>query len=475
MLPFGFLAWFGFVPFIHITLNATPGNSFRLGYLAGSVANLVAVYWIGFNSGAVFITALASMIGAILYLGIFWGLFALVISWLNVKTGRGLVLWPLLWVLMEYVRSFGAMGFPWINLATTQAGYLPLIQLAEITGSYGIAFWIISINVLIYRALTSQTKTKLALIYGAVIFLLVFITGLLRIDYLKDIDHSQSIDIAIVQPNLNPNDKWKSEKRENVFNLMDSTLVEALALKPQLVIWPESAVPAYLRTNKYRSRRIEKRVFDAGIPLLTGAVDRLKQDNGEWSVYNGSILYKPDSTQTIYHKMHLVPFAEYIPLSGEFPVLKKLNFGQGNFAHGEMFTIFEVDSVRFSNIICYESSIPQLVRKFVGAGARMITIETNDAWVGQTSGPYQHYALAVLRAVENRVPVVRCANTGISGYIDITGKTTNKIPLNELGIVKQVVNIPSRVSLYARFGDIFVFVNFLIMIIISGVGWKRKY
>ncbi len=473
--PLGFLAWFSFVPLIHILNRTDPGTAFRMGYLAGAVANLFSLYWIGFNSGAVFTTVFSSMIGAVLYLGLFWGLFALAVNLVHKYLGIGLLIWPFFWVIMEYIRSFGAMGFPWINLALTQVGYLPMVQLAEITGTYGIAFWIICLNLGFYRLLVNK-KSRVQMLFGLVgILLLIYLFGLWRIKYYENQSADRHLSIVLVQPNLNPNDKWEKSKREFVFDLMDSTLVEALQLKPQLVLWPESAVPAYLRINDYRRKRIEYHISAAGIPLLTGSVDRERLEDGTARVYNGSLLIRPDGSLESYNKIHLVPFAEYIPFSWKFPILKKLNFGQGNFDHGTEYTVFELDSVNFSNLICYESSFPQQVRKFIQKGARLMTIETNDAWVGQSSGPYQHYDLAVLRAIENRIPFARCANTGISGFIKPSGRSFNKIPLNQIGIVKGTLGIPREISFYARYGDLFMLLCCVLTIFIIGVEWKRKY
>ena len=474
VLPLGFLAWIGFIPLIHILTKVDPWTAFRLGYLAGVFSNLFSLYWIGFNSGAGFVTVFASLVGAILYLGLFWGLFALVLAWLQ-RLQIGLLIWPFLWVIMEYIRSFGAMGFPWINLATTQVSYLPMVQLTEITGSYGVAFWIIVLNVGLYRIIVTEANRIRNILGFVIMLLLIFVSGFMRIVYLENKPTDTQLTVAIVQPNLNPNDKWENSNREFVFDLMDSTLIEALKLEPQLVLWPESAVPAYLRINGYRRKRIEQRVKDAGIPLLTGSVDKEITEEGISRVYNGSLLIRPDGTLETYHKIHLVPFGEYIPLSWKYPLLKKLNFGQGNFDHGQKYTVFELDSVNFSNLICYESSFPQQVRKFIKEGARLITIETNDAWFGRTSGPYQHYDLAILRAVENRVPIARSANTGISGFIKLSGRSFNKIPFNQRGIVKGILPIPTEISFYARYGDLFTLLCIISTIIITGVAWKRKY
>ena len=175
----------------------------------------------------------------------------------------------------------------------------------------------------------------------------------------------------------------------------------------------------------------------------------------------------------MYHKIHLVPFAEYVPLSYKFPQLKELNFGQGNFDHGSEYTIFNVDDKRFGNMICYESSIPRIAKKFVVSGADFLTIQTNDAWSGDSPGAYQHFALAQLRAVENRVPVVRSANTGISGIIAPSGKAEQELAFYEQGIIFGSLTFLAQ-DWYTASGDVFA-----LMCIFIGLGlviweWVRK-
>ncbi|MBT7974237.1 MAG: hypothetical protein HN687_08805, partial [Candidatus Marinimicrobia bacterium] len=146
----GFTAWFGFVPLIHIWQTQSPKESARWSFFAAVIANLLSLYWIGLNSGASIPIVLLSMISAILYLGIFWGILGWVVAWVEKKTSNSLSLLPFLWVTMEWIRSFGALGFPWANLATTQTVFLPVVQMVEFTGTEGVGFWILLINVVLY-------------------------------------------------------------------------------------------------------------------------------------------------------------------------------------------------------------------------------------------------------------------------------------------------------------------------------------
>ena len=255
---------------------------------------------------------------------------------------------------------------------------------------------------------------------------------------------------------------------------MDSLHTASIDLQPDFILWPEAALPVYLRITYAARRPILRKVRDSGIPLLTGTPDRRKRENNERDYYNGAMYFTPDGSMKMYYKMHLVPFAEYIPFSETFPVLKRLNFSQGNFTPGRDFTLFQVDSVSFGNLICYESSIPTIVSQFVRRGAKFLSIETNDSWCGHTSGVYQHFQIARLRAVENRVAIARSANTGISCLILPTGEVAEKIPYNEQKIILAEIPILDLASFYMRFGELFAIICSLISIILLGTGWVKN-
>ena len=471
-LQSGFFVFIGFIPLIHILLNVTPRLAAKYAFLASITANLISLYWIGMNSGASFLVVFASLIGAVLYLSIFWVLFGIFVAYAEKKFSLGLLVFPFAWVAMEYLRSFGALGFPWINIALTQTAYLPLIQIADYSGTYGIALWIILINVTLYLALVSLKKMKYLLAVG-VLFVTMFLYGIARINSFES-PQSPTISVAVTQPNINPDEKWDPESRDVIFELMHGLLDSALVLEPDLVLWPESAVPAYLRLSSYRRQPIAEKLIRSKTPLLSGTVDRIIDADGNKQYFNSSIFIDALGDTKMYHKKHLVPFAEYIPLSGKFPMLKKLNFGQANFLQGAEYTVFEVNSIKFSNVICYESSIPSLLRKFVQSGAQFLTIEANDGWLGKSSGPYQHFELAKLRAVENRVPIVRCANTGISGVINPIGIVENEVPLGEKKIFKAEIVPSQQLTFYTKYGDVFAIICLLLTIFIMLAGWLKN-
>ncbi len=471
---FGLLAWFAWIPLIHIWLTSAPRNAAKYSYMAGVVTHLIAFYWIGLNQGAGWLRVLASLIGTILYLSLFWSITGYLVAWLEKKSGCGLQIIPFLWVTMELARSWGPLGFPWANLATTQAPYLPVVQMVEVTGTVGIGFWIMLVNIglyLVFRSTTAERKhLSIALL---LIFFLPWIVGNLRLSALERSGSPQTRTVAILQPNIDPNQKWESDFRPHLYAIMDSLHQMAVKAKPDLILWPEAALPVNLRLASYHRKPLEKTVKDSGIPVLIGTVDWERTATGEKTYYNGSIYLSPEGI-TMYHKVQLVPFAEYIPLSEIFPRLKELNIGQANFTHGSDYTLFNLDSVKFSNVICYESSSPQVVRQFFRKTARFLTIESNDAWSGNTSGVYQHFQIARLRAIEMRSGIARSANTGISGFIAPTGAVSARLPYGKQGILVNQVELNQTLTFYARYGEIFGFLCFLVVLIFTGRIWFKK-
>jgi len=467
----GFIAWFGLVPLMHVLLNSSPKNSARNAFIFGLTFHFISVYWIGNNSGASFGVAFASLIAAVIYLSIFWMVLGFLFSLIANKKSEILYLFPFFVVSMEWFRSFGPMGFPWLNLALTQSHYLPLIQMMEITGTYGVTFWVVAINGILYIALTNIGLAKNVYIATGVFFISLYLAGSARMNHLGE--YNKTVSIGVIQPNIDPNKKWDRSSREKTIATMDSLHQVAIGLNPDLILWPEAALPIYLRINSHHKKRLQSIVDQSDIPMLTGIVDRRIIDK-ERHYFNGSMFFTPKEKQLFYNKVHLVPFAEYIPLSGKIPKLKSLNFGQGNFTHGSEFTVFYIDSIPFSNMICYESSMPKIARSFVKAGAQLLTIEANDGYLGNTAGPYQHFELARLRAIENRVPIVRSANTGVSGLILPSGIVENKIMLGEQSVFLSQVFIGNGGSIYSDFGDIFAIICFMFLLLIGIHTW-RKY
>ena len=473
-LKLGVIVYLAFIPLIEIVTSARPGKAACLAFLAGLISNTIALYWLAFNSGATFWVVFLSLVGAVIYLSAQWSILASVVAWFHSRTGKGLLMFPFLWVTMEYFQSFGLLAFPWISLATTQADYLAPIQLVEFTGIYGMTFWIILLNTQLYRLLTSPAPLLPRLrIWTAVVLVLPWIYGYGRmLSFPAQSSNEVELSIAVVQPNMGPHEKWDRSKRQWVFEILDSLYVEAAQKGVDMVVWPESAVPTYLRRDRFRRKFIQNRVEEFGVPLFTGALDFDRKD-GFLKHYNSIFMFNVDGSLESYYKIHLVPLAEYNPLDAQVSLTENLSFGHYN--PGTRYTDFFLKESQFAGVICYESSFPRLVHRLVSQGARFLVVVVNDGWFGNTSEPYQHVALSRLRAVEHRMPVLRSANTGISVHVDKAGRFKSKLDLDERGIIYAGFSPSDGLTFYGRFGNLFAFLITLVTFLGGFWIWHRKH
>ncbi|MDP6568942.1 MAG: apolipoprotein N-acyltransferase [Candidatus Marinimicrobia bacterium] len=473
-LKLGVIVYLAFIPLIKIMTSVRPGKAARLAFLAGLISNTIALYWLAFNSGATFWVVFLSLVGAVVYLSAQWSILASVVAWFHSRTGKGLLMFPFLWVTMEYFQSFGLLAFPWISLATTQADYLAPIQLVEFTGIYGLTFWIVLLNTQLYRLLTSPAPLLPRLrIWIAVVLVLPWIYGYGRmLSFPTQSSNEAELSIAVVQPNMGPHEKWDRSKRKWVFEVLDSLYVEAAQKGVDMVVWPESAVPTYLRRDRFRRRFIQNRVEEFGVPLFTGALDFDRKD-GFLKHYNSIFMFNVDGSLESYYKIHLVPLAEYNPLDAQVSLTENLSFG--HYDPGTRYTDFFLEESQFAGVICYESSFPKLVHRLVSQGARFLIVVVNDGWFGNTSEPYQHVALSRLRAVEHRMPVLRSANTGISVHVDKAGRFKSKLDLDERGIIYAGFSPSDGLTFYGRFGDLFAFLITLVTFLGGIWIWHRKH
>ena len=459
---FGVIALFGLVPLFRVWLTSSPISSLKYSFLSSIISCIISLYWIGLNSGASIIPVIISLIAAIIYLSIFWPILGYAISWLKIKYSKTIYIIPFLWVAMEFLKSYGPLAFPWTNLALTQTRFLSILQMIDYTGSEGVSFWVVLVNTIIYLFLYNDRHNYRE--YVIIVFFIVtpIFYGIFKINILKEKSWEKR-EISIIQPNIDPNLKWESSYRNELYESMDSLNILAYELKPNLVLWPEAALPNYMRVS-YLRKKYEKLAKETSIPILMGTLD-YKTENSRRISLNGSIFFNGGVKNSMYHKLFLVPFAEYIPLSSKFPVLNKLNFGQGNFSHGSEHTLFSLDSALFSNLICYDLSNPHIVKDFVNKGARFLTVQANIAWLQNSSGVRQFFEMAKLRAIENRTGIAISANTGISGIINPFGEVVHKIPYNRQEVIKGKVFLNNEVTFYSRYGNIFSKICFLFSII----------
>ena len=452
--------------FLSLGISVGDGRSifhcFRQGWMCGSVFSLLTLYWVAFTQGGG-----PAVIGGTLllsaYLGLFSGAAAALLSAL-LKT-FGTVAWlsaPFLWTACEYLMALGELGFPWLVLGHSQAALPALIQYAEFTGVYGVSFWIVSVNVCLLALISGPLRRQRAgaLLVGAVLFLIPWIGGL----GLQQMSHvavadQRVVDVAVVQNNIGL-EKWRPGGRQRSLVSLELLSRQAVAEEPELIVWPETAMPCRVTgPSSQCGDFIRNLVAETGAPILTGAPGR----NEAGEPVNAAYFFRADRLEPqSYAKMHLVPFGERTPFKDSLPLLRNIDWtaltgdlGPAEFARGQRRTLFEHDSGFFAALICFESVFPDFVRLSVLAGADFLVNITNDSWFGATAGPYQHAQLAVMRAVENRRAIARCATSGISLFIDPFGRTTQETDIYTAAYRVGRIQVGGERTFYTRHGDLF--------------------
>ncbi|MBD3233134.1 MAG: apolipoprotein N-acyltransferase [candidate division Zixibacteria bacterium] len=447
-----FNIWPGALVFIAILLftikDKSPKQAFIIGYAFGVIFYITLLYWIAW---ATFFGALPVPFILALVPAFFCWLFRK-IELANSKIA--LILAPFIWVALEYIRTLGQVAFPWNPIGNCFATYPEFIQYAEFTGVYGISLWASVINILFYIFFKNPANLKRTFAYlGAIIFLIVtpYLYGLAVIpEEIKEGD----IEVALLQGDISREVKWKPGGVQYSFNTYKAMTDSVSGSEAKLIIWPETAIPSYLRHHRGYNRRMLSMAGNSGTPILTGSPDYTEIAPRQYVYYNSALFYHPDkSSPEIYRKIKLVPFSERIPFSGRVKILKDIHLGQADFSPGDSLMLFELDGNSFGVLICFELVFPDLVRRYMKRGADFMVTITNDMWFGVTSGPYQHLYAGTIRAVENRVGIARCANTGISLFYDTYGRVYNMTELNERKIVVDKVAINKGSTFYMRHGD----------------------
>jgi len=507
----GFCAFFALVPLL-IALEDTSRlrNAFTRGYLAMFVLTLISTYWVGGWKGEGSVDPFLMIAG--LALDFVHPVFLIVPILLYDITRRrfgrvaALIALPVYWIGFEYLHSTGDFSFPWLSLYNTQTYNRIFIQFIELTGSYGISLVVLLSNILFYSiirfnfiagkkfgavdSVTGIKKYARAKLIAAVIalFIIPYTYGILEDNFFHY--GGKTLAITIVQPNINPWDKW-SAGTESITDSMERatrTAIKASTINADLVLWPETAItyPITLPWKQNDLRNLYRFIDEIGKPILTGIPDREEYLQGKDQIpsdakktsnpqlfhrdWNSAVLFGKDFSGRPYferyHKQKLVPFGEKVPLVDDLPFLDNFfqwGVGISSWNTGEGYPLFRFaykgqsitapDSARLCTMICYESVYPSYVRAFVKQGAELITIITNDGWYGKSSGPIQHNQYAVLRAIENRRCVVRSANTGISSVIDTRGRIIDEKPLFESTSITARVPLLSEQTLYTKHGD----------------------
>lgn len=462
---FHIIAWVALSPLLLALRQQSVRNGFWLGGLSGIFFFAGTVYWVT-NSvhfygnvpliPASFITLLLSA-----YLALYPALFGAAIVYIRRRHPALFVpAAPAVWTALELVRTYVFSGFPWALLGYSQYSVLPVIQIADTTGVYGISFLVVLANAGLADFVENRNYRRIMAV--VLLIMLVFGYGFWR---LHAPPGKGAFTVSVIQGNIEQDKKWDSAYQAQTIDIYKKLTQDALRQDPDLVVWPETATPFYFSGDNPEDRRLAadlvKFVKATGVPLLFGSPTYEVKKPRQLVLYNSAFLLVPDGTTAAeYRKLHLVPFGEYVPLKRLLFFVEKMVQTIGDFASGTGYTIMKIrdgsaHDTAVSTVICYEIIFPDLVRKFVDSGAAVITTITNDAWFGKTAAPYQHFSMAVFRAVENRVPVARAANTGISGFIDSRGHVLAFTDIFTQAHLTRTLTPRTTKTLYTRYGDVF--------------------
>ncbi len=474
----GFLAWFSLIPLLAaLEKSKSLGQALGQGFVTGLVFFAISLHWMTHVTGFgwFFLVCLEAF-------------FLMFFSWLVWTTRNQDRPWlknltiALAWTATEVLRAeFPVFGLGWNLAAYSQSDYLWILQSANLAGAYGLGFVMALVNAMLYQIMDRRPKTKdqskfkrglAPLGLTGLIFAALVSYGYYEV-HGSVAGAKGKIRVGVVQGNIAQEVKWDAEAREKILQIYLKLTELAFFQHPDLVFWPEAAFPGYFNKD-VASSRVRGLVQKYRIPLVVGA-PHLEEEKDK--AYNSAYLLSAEGEiKQRYDKQYLVPFGEYVPLKFIFGWLEPLAYSLGvsDFSAGRKPTVFDLydGEVSFSTLICFEDVFPNLARRFVDRGANFLAVITNDAWFGDSSAPYQHLQASIFRAVENGVPVVRAANTGISAFVSKQGKVLDRVQnpqgrdLSTLGEKVLEISLPHQKTGYRRGGWIFGYAAWAALVII---------
>jgi len=441
-----YAAWGALVFLLFALRDTGPQKSFWLGFLAGFVHYLSLLYWLvptmrvyGYLPLPVSVLTLSLLAG---YLAVYPALFAWSLARFCRRPAGVLLMAPVFWISLEYIRSTILSGFPWGLVGYSQFSRLNLIQMADIFGVYGVSGIVLFANAALFLLLLAVSGKRwqgfmlrpreagVAVLLALAALGSAWVYGNSAISAIdRQAGAADTLNVAVIQGNIDQMQKWDSAFQEQTIDKYFYLSEKAGHPSPDLVVWPETAAPFYFNYNVSARENLRDRVAASGRAFLIGVLSADIAGRVPAEYNSAFLLGKDGDVLGRYDKVHLVPFGEYVPFNQYVPFIDTLVAQVGNFDAGQKGNVLSWSAADIGVLICYESIFPPLSAEMVANGADFLVNMTNDAWFGKTSAPHQHFSMAVFRAVENRRTLVRAANTGISGFIDPAGRILEAGPL----------------------------------------------
>ena len=471
-LQWSFLVWIALVPLLCVLDGQKLWAAFRRAYLCGFLFFAATLGWFVYVTypGAILLVA---------FLALYFGLFGMLFAYFYAGDGKfrfhsvlRITVLSSVWVALEFIRAHLFSGFGWVMLGHTQYKNLWLIQIADMTGVYGVSFLVMLVNLLIFETWRARKPLLTVNIFVAAILLIVLIYGWSTINQKRSYE---MVKVGVVQPNIPLAVDWDESQKPWIVAKTIQLTRTFQDQKLDLIVWPETSLPGVITDAPFLTHQIQAAAADLKTSVLIGSVAREDE-----RYYNSAFLIGADGQMgERYDKIHLVPFGEFLPLR---PILGWINkfVDLDDFTPGKAYKIFSVTprQRKFGVLICFEDTIGDVRRHFAKAGAEFFVNMTNDAWFRDTKSPFLHLQAAVFGCVENHRSLVRAANTGVSAMVDPWGRVITTVRDRRGketfidGTTWGFVPLNHEKTFYTKYGDLFTYLCFLCILVAAVF---RKY
>jgi len=473
-------AWMGLIPLLLVIRASRPKAAFAWGWASGLLFWLLTLSWLlalRHTWGGLAMPALG-WIALSAYCALYTGFFAFVFAAVpGTRRLLPVLAAPLLWAGTEWLRASIFGGFPWNPLGVSQYRNIAAIQMATLGGVYAASALIVLLNAAlamtilrIYGEIRNRSarrrRVHSELMVGLAVVAICWSWGVRTVRQGESDAAGPVLRVAAIQPAIPQLQKWDDSHEHDIAKALGEQTELALMSRPDLIVWPETATPGMLRIDPLSQRLVDSISVQGNAYLLAGSMDYRQLTEQDPEYLNASFLIATNGLiAAVYNKRHLVLFGEYLPFENQLPFMKQwspLGFscisGEPDQPLMDLATpgTDGREPVRLSVLICFEDVFPYLARRDVQRGARLLVNQTNDAWFDGSAASRQHIANAVLRAVENRIPMVRAANTGITCFIDRFGRIIKQLPNRGQGyLVDELETAAAGMPLtrYTRSGD----------------------
>jgi apolipoprotein N-acyltransferase len=473
------LAWVGLVPLLVAIKEKALPAAYLLGFVTGLLFFGGFFYWVWVISAF----NLLDFILLELYFAHYLALFGCLLTLITRRTQLPIALTaPVLWVSLEYLRAhFFFLALPMALLGHSQYRQLPLIQIASVTGVYGLSFLVVMVNATLsellrflldrqaWRSLMKGGLWAWTGPFGLLLMAILSLGGsvLYGFGMLSREQAEDRLKVGVVQRNIPPERNWDVRLRTEILHRYLELSRQAAGDSPVLIVWPETAISAPLRTTPDLLSSVTHFARATHSYLLVGSAESRKFSSPaapRQEQFNSAFLISPrGGLEGVYHKIRLVPFGEYVPLKRIFTWPSWLMAGGNDLTPGKDYVIFHLPTAQFGVLLCWEALFPNLFRAFAQRGPQFMVNITNEAWFGKTAASYHLAAISLFRAVEHRIALVRSANGGRSLFIDPYGRITGQVQdqdqrdLFAEGALTRAIVLSSQRTFYTRYGDLFAY------------------